>query len=171
MKIIIKFFCIITLVVCVSFSQTSKVAWSSFNAGSGIPQSSTSAIKNAVGQNFVGTSQSTNSKVGSGFLTSDIVDAVQEQGDVLPKTYSLSQNYPNPFNPKTNIRFDLPKEGFVTLKVFDILGREVTTLVNQTMNAGSYSVDFDASNLQSGIYFYRLQAGEFTAVKKLVLMK
>jgi hypothetical protein len=90
---------------------------------------------------------------------------------IIPAQYYVHQNYPNPFNPKTNIRFDLPKEEFVTLTVFDILGKEITTLVNQTMSAGSYSVDFDGSNFQSGIYIYRIVAGEFSETKKLLLIK
>ena len=86
-------------------------------------------------------------------------------------TYKLEQNYPNPFNPETNIQFDLPKEGLVTLKVYDILGREVKNLVNEFKQAGSYIVSFDGSELSSGIYFYRLEAGEFVQVKRMVLIK
>jgi len=85
--------------------------------------------------------------------------------------YYLSQNYPNPFNPKTNIGFRISDFGFVTLKVYDLMGREVVTLVNEYKPVGSYEAEFDASNLSSGTYFYRLQAGEFTSIKKLILMK
>ncbi len=77
----------------------------------------------------------------------------------------------NPFNPVTNIQFDLPKEVLVTLKVYDVLGREVKSLVNEFKQAGSYIVSFDGSELSSGIYFYRLEAGDFVRVKRMVLIK
>jgi len=89
----------------------------------------------------------------------------------LPKDYSLSQNYPNPFNPSTTIRYDLPKAGMVLLKVYDLLGKEVSTLVNEYKSAGSYNVEFNAGNLSSGIYFYSLTSGNFTQIKKLVFEK
>ena len=89
----------------------------------------------------------------------------------LPKEYNLFQNYPNPFNPETNIQFDLPKEGLVTLKVYDILGREVKNIVNEFKQAGSYIVSFDGNRLSSGIYFYRLESGNFVQVRRMVLIK
>jgi ligand-binding sensor domain-containing protein len=85
--------------------------------------------------------------------------------------FSLSQNYPNPFNPSTVISYQLPVIGFVTLKVYDILGREVATLVNEEKPAGEYEVEFDGSNLTCGIYFYQLKAGEFAETKKMILLK
>ena len=89
----------------------------------------------------------------------------------IPSSYSLSQNYPNPFNPMTKINFDLPKQGFVSLKIFDITGREVQTLVNEFQLAGKYTVDFNGSALSSGVYFYRLQSGELTMTKSMVLIR
>jgi hypothetical protein len=89
----------------------------------------------------------------------------------IPNTYALSQNYPNPFNPVTKINFALPKQGFVTLKVYDMLGRMVSQLVNEVKTAGTYSVDFNASNYASGIYFYKLEVNGFTDVKRMVLVK
>lgn len=85
--------------------------------------------------------------------------------------YKLSQNYPNPFNPATKINFSLPKNGFVTLKVYDILGKEVATLVNEFKATGTYAVDFNATNLASGIYLYKIQADGFTATKRMMLVK
>jgi parallel beta-helix repeat protein len=90
---------------------------------------------------------------------------------VTPSVYALSQNYPNPFNPTTTITYQLQKSGYVSLKVYDMLGREVVTLVNGNKQPGSYSAIFDASRLSSGTYIYRLQAGSFTETKKLVLLK
>jgi len=89
----------------------------------------------------------------------------------VPGNYSISQNYPNPFNPVTKINFALPKSGFVIMKVYDMLGKEVSTLVNQNMKAGNYNVDFNGSNLASGVYVYKIQSNEFTAVKKMMLIK
>ncbi|NLT52590.1 MAG: T9SS type A sorting domain-containing protein [Ignavibacteria bacterium] len=89
----------------------------------------------------------------------------------LPTEFILSQNYPNPFNPVTTIKYSVPSTVYVVLKIFDMLGRETTTLVNAQQPAGYYEVKFDASNLASGIYLYNLQAGEFSSVKKLILMK
>lgn len=102
--------------------------------------------------------------------------AIIQNGNEIPENYSLSQNYPNPFNPITKIRFSIHYTGLnnksnVRLAVFDILGNEVALLVNENLTAGNYSVDFDASSLPTGTYFYRLQAGEFTETKKLVLIK
>ena len=88
-----------------------------------------------------------------------------------PRVYALSQNYPNPFNPTTQISFALPKAGKTTLKVYDLLGREVTTLMDRVMPAGNHTATFDASHLASGIYFYRIESGVFRATKKMMLLK
>jgi hypothetical protein len=90
---------------------------------------------------------------------------------ISPGKYDLSQNYPNPFNPVTTIRFEISEPGIVSLKIFNNLGREVSTLVNGRMNAGSYKYDFDASGLTSGVYYYTLKVNEFTETKKMFLVK
>jgi hypothetical protein len=89
----------------------------------------------------------------------------------VPKKYNLSQNYPNPFNPTTNIKFDLPKSSLVKLTIYDALGREIETLVNEKLKEGSYQVNWNASQYPSGVYFYRLLAGDFSDTKKMVLIK
>jgi len=89
----------------------------------------------------------------------------------MPRTFELGQNYPNPFNPTTLISYQLPVASEVSLKVYDVLGREVMTLVNGKQDAGSYNLNFNASNLSSGVYFYRLQAGSFVQTKKMMLVK
>jgi hypothetical protein len=89
----------------------------------------------------------------------------------VPKTFALEQNYPNPFNPSTAISYQLPVAGNVSLKVFDMLGKEVATLVNARQEAGAYTVNFNANNLSSGVYFYRLQAGNFVQTRKMMLVK
>lgn len=89
----------------------------------------------------------------------------------IPTEFDLKQNYPNPFNPTTNIQYDLPIDNFVTIKVYDITGRVVTTLINEFKNAGRYIVSFNASSLSSGIYFYKIEAGNFVETKRMVLIK
>jgi len=89
----------------------------------------------------------------------------------LPVTFQLQQNYPNPFNPSTKITFSLPHSANTSLRVFDMLGREVATLVNGYTASGSHSVQFDATNLASGFYCYKLTSGNFTEVKKMMLVK
>lgn len=96
---------------------------------------------------------------------------VKQISSNIPKKYSLSQNFPNPFNPSTIIRYDIPKSSFVHLTVYNILGQEVAELVNKEQSAGSYSAIFNASNFSSGIYFYRLQAGNFVQIRKSLLLK
>ncbi|MEJ2193372.1 MAG: T9SS type A sorting domain-containing protein [Ignavibacteriaceae bacterium] len=96
---------------------------------------------------------------------------VEEDQSVIPHDFSLLQNFPNPFNPITTIKYEMPISGLVTMKVYDVLGNEVATLVNEEKPVGSYTVEFNASNYPSGIYFYSLTAGSFTATKKLILMK
>ena len=90
---------------------------------------------------------------------------------VVPLSFGLSQNYPNPFNPVTTITYQIPKEGLVTLKVYDILGNEIRTLVNEYKPSGRYKAEFDASRLASGMYLYRLRVNEYVSTKKMLLLK
>ena len=89
----------------------------------------------------------------------------------IPTEFSLSQNYPNPFNPSTNVEFGISDLGFVTLKVFDVTGKVVATLVNEELSPGRYEVKFDGSNFSSGVYFYKITAGTFSEVKRMFLIK
>jgi hypothetical protein len=92
-------------------------------------------------------------------------------GGGLPNSFELKQNYPNPFNPSTRISFGLQVSGFTSLKVYDLMGREVRTLVNESLQPGSYEKTFDVNGLASGVYYYRLQAGSYIATKKLLLLR
>ena len=121
------------------------------------------------------------------FAEKDVVVSVAPSNAGIPNGYSLAQNYPNPFNPTTEVAFSIPQsgprhrppsadghmgdEGFVSLEVYDMLGREVRTLVNEVKRPGTYTVRFDGSGLAGGVYFYRLQAADFVASKKLLLLK
>ena len=105
-------------------------------------------------------------------LNSDAITGVEkDKSEDLPTSFKLFQNYPNPFNPETKISFSLPYTQNVTLKIYNIIGQEVATLVNGSMNAGLHVVDFNGTNFASGIYFYSLRAGDFVAVKKMILLK
>jgi len=96
---------------------------------------------------------------------------VANNGNQIPTQYELSQNYPNPFNPSTTIEFALPKSAFVTLRVYDLLGRQAGELVSEKLGPGTYKTQWDASGLSSGVYFYRLTAGDFVETKKLLLLR
>jgi flagellar assembly factor FliW len=98
-----------------------------------------------------------------------VVTSIKEE--YIPIEFSLSQNYPNPFNPTTKIEYSIPKAGLVRLKVYNLLGREVAAIVNQSQAAGKYSVNFNAGLLSSGLYFYKIQVGNYFLIKKMLLMK
>jgi len=112
---------------------------------------------------------------GEGFTVlkgnTELVINVDESENTLIENFKLFQNYPNPFNPTTTIKFQIPKFSFVTLKIYDMLGNEITTLIQEEKNVGKYEVSFDAYQLASGIYFYKLQAGSFIETKKMLLLK
>jgi hypothetical protein len=97
--------------------------------------------------------------------------ATSVRDELVPREMQLAQNYPNPFNPSTTLQFSLAKSGHVSLEVFNILGQHVATLVSEVLSTGTYRVNFDASALSSGVYLYRLTAGDFVQTKKMVLMK
>ena len=101
----------------------------------------------------------------------ELVTGITRDGSKIPLTFALRQNYPNPFNPSTTIEYQIPNQSFVSLKIFDLLGREVATLVDEMNQAGIHSVKWDASVFSSGIYFYRLSAGSYSATKKLILLR
>jgi hypothetical protein len=107
----------------------------------------------------------------AGIYISTSSTGIEEEDDIIPDNFYLSQNYPNPFIIRTKISFTLPKASRVSLKVYDISGRLVTTLADGIQNAGTYEVTFDGSGFSSGVYIYRLQASEFTETKKMVLIR
>lgn len=155
-------------------AQNSRVQWYVFNGGFGFPASNFSKAKSSVGQPFIGITRQANNQIVSGFLADTLlrgtVVSVAEPGPI-PLTYALLQNYPNPFNPVTTIRFTIPEKTHVSLRIYDILGREVALLVNEEKNPGAYDVRFNANQLSSGAYFYSLHAGSFHQLKKLMVLK
>jgi hypothetical protein len=154
-------------------AQTSTVPWSVSGMGYEVSSSSTTKVMSSVGQRFVGTLKGTNTIIESGFLADTLfrtVTSVAERSGV-PSAYALQQNYPNPFNPSTIIRFELPHASAVSLTVYNVLGQEVLTLIEEEKPAGIYDVQFSAAHLSSGMYMYRLRAGDFVSTKRMLLLK
>jgi hypothetical protein len=158
------------------FNHPAQIIW--FTDGGKIDEDGLFVTPNISG-NFIVTAHDTSSGI-KGYANIIIEKIVSVENELsLPSNYSLFQNYPNPFNPITTIKYSIPTvssslsrtEQLVTLKVYDILGKEVALLVNEKQSAGNYEVRFDGSKLASGVYLYKLQCGEFTSVKKLLLMK
>ena len=124
---------------------------------------------------FVSDSAGNGYELGRGYnfnlLRNLIITGVASQSVSAPTSFSLSQNYPNPFNPSTMIRYELPRSSRVSLKVYNTLGQEVAGLVNDTRPAGVFTVQFDARRLASGVYYYRLLAGDFVSTKGMMILK
>lgn len=155
-------------------SQNSAVRWSAFDMGFAMSVPSNTVVTSVIGQGFVGTIQQGNTRIESGFLADTslrriIISTVKEQW--VPIEYLLGQNYPNPFNPSTKIQFSIPSTSFVSLKVFDVLGAEMATLVNEKKGPGIYVVTWDANGYPSGVYFYRLMSEGKVFTGKMNLLK
>ena len=148
------------------FDGTTWTVYTTSN--SGLPDNTVNSIAiDSSGNKWIGLNRNGLSV----FKEGGVVSVKEIPSKNIPKEFILFQNYPNPFNPVTNINFSLPAKSFVSLKVFDLIGREVATFVSQEKSAGTYQVTFNASRLPSGIYFYRLIAGTFTQAKKMLVLK
>lgn len=154
-------------------AQTSSVAWWAFSGGAGTMAGAV-AVRSVVGQPFAGRIRSGGTQIVSGFfadtLLSGPLTGVQAETPLAAR-YALYQNYPNPFNPSTTIRYAVARTGQVDLSLFNLLGQRVLVLVHGPAEAGEHEVRMDASGLPSGTYFLRIMAGEFSQVRRLVLMK
>ena len=166
----------------------SGVSFTDANNGTDVGVGGTILRTTNGGTNWISqTSGTTNHLRGVSFVDANTGWAVGDSGTILrttnggvkvvnistkiPSIHSLEQNYPNPFNPTTNIKFDIPKLTNVKIIIYNALGKELTSLVNEKLSAGSYEVDWNASNYASGVYFYKLETEEFTNTKKMVLLK
>jgi hypothetical protein len=169
-----KFLIFMISVLTVSlYAQSDKVSWWEFSSGFGISKNAGSAVMSGAGQDFTGVSRNGNTEITSNFFTSysAISTGVDNTAESVPLKYQLYQNYPNPFNPSTVISWQLPEKSHVLLKVYNILGKEVSTLVNEEKPGGKYKITFDAGNLASGVYFYRLITDSFIQTKKMMLIR
>jgi hypothetical protein len=168
---------IVIFVILLFFESASAqyaIPRSVFGSGGASLSSSANKLVGTLGQPLIGTMSGTSNRHNAGFwyLQGYLLTSVEEKPvEELPREYQLVQNYPNPFNPTTTIRFSLPQRSHVTLKVFDVLGREVTTLVDGEMEAGEHSVVFDASGLSGGTYFYQLKAESVVRTQCMVFIK
>lgn len=143
--------------------------------GAALLSGESSQIVGTLGQATIATTADDIEKIHSGFWnqTVDIVTTVKgPPGQALPSKFSLHQNYPNPFNPITTIQFDIPKQSRVSIRVYNILGKEIATLVDEEKAPGIYTIQFDGGSLPTGVYFYRLETPDgFAATRKLMLLK
>jgi hypothetical protein len=141
--------------------------------GGTIVSDNTHRLVGTVGQPGIGRVNSALNihKAGFWYQAGNIITSIESISNFLPKEFRLEQNYPNPFNPQTTIAFALPMSSFVTLKLFDIRGREVASLVDEELQPGEHKVVFDANGLSSGVYFFRIQTVGFVMTRKLMLLK
>src|SRR4030042_1154547 len=150
MKASIGMFLLMLLTMRDAHAQDTFVGWFAFDTGFSVPAAANTAVKSAAGQSFVGTHALVNTRIESGFLANPLLHGpVMSAGETsdLPHAFALGQNFPNPFNPSTTINYELPRASHVTLTVYDVLGREVATLVNEVTQPGAYSVQWDASGV------------------------
>lgn len=104
-------------------------------------------------------------------IPANLTELILIDENIVPDKFALSQNYPNPFNPVTTIKYQIPADGLVKIVLYNILGKEVMTVVNKYQAAGNYQINFDASNLSSGVYFYKMQSGTFSDMKRMMVVR
>ncbi|HET6273079.1 MAG TPA: T9SS type A sorting domain-containing protein [Bacteroidota bacterium] len=146
-------------------STDDGINWTLVNSGFTTSATVYDLVINSSGYVFAGTGG------GGVFRSVQSTTSVEQIDHELPTAFSLKQNYPNPFNPSTSIQFSVPRTEFVTLKIYNILGKDVATLVSKNLSAGTYETEWNAQGFPSGVYFYRLQAGAFIQIKKLILIR
>ena len=156
-------------------AQQYEIPYSVFGSGGAVSNNNNYRLIGTLGQPMIGETSSSDHIKYIGFwyiMDLSSVTAIGEPLDLqIPNKYVLMQNYPNPFNPVTHIRFGLPKASLVRMELYNILGQRVTLLVDARKPAGYHVIDFNGNQLASGIYLYRIQAGEYVDVKKMVLIK
>ncbi len=169
---------ILLLIICVLWcsSHSAQVQLKNYVFGNGavIISNGTHTISSTVGQSIIGGMNNSlhSSNIGFWQQYSQTITDVDDMWMLeIPNQFELFQNYPNPFNPTTTVRYTLPKESKVKIVVYNMLGEVVTVLVDDLQEAGNYEVNFEASRMASGVYIYRIQAGDFVETKKMVLMK
>ena len=160
------------LLVTVALPQY-QISNSVIGSGGSTISNANNILVSTVGEAFIGKSSNTVNQNQIGFWyayqQSTITDVENEE--TIPTVFKLEQNYPNPFNPSTRIKFAVPERSNVLIKIYDILGSEVATLVNEEMDAGWYENNFNAAGLSSGVYLFRMEAGNFISPKKMILLR
>ncbi|MFZ1518848.1 MAG: T9SS type A sorting domain-containing protein [Ignavibacteriaceae bacterium] len=150
-----------------------QITNSVIGSGGNVVSNSNNNIVSTVGESFIGKSSNTinQNQIGFWFAYQQIIITEVENEETIPIVFKLEQNYPNPFNPSTKIKFAVPEKSNVLIKVYDILGSEVATLVNEEMDAGWYENNFNAAGLSSGVYLFRMEAGNYVNTKKMILLR
>jgi hypothetical protein len=165
---------LLLLIAHLTFAQN-QIPASVISSGGEKSAGTSFILISTVGEPFIGKSVNAANQHNVGFWyvykQSAITAVEEEQEEIIPNKFQLEQNYPNPFNPSTVIKFGVPERSNVLLKIYDILGGEVATLVNEEMDAGWYSRDFNASGYSTGVYIFRMQAGNYISTKKMILVK
>ncbi len=164
----------ILVMLSTSLTAQYKITSSTFGGGGGSISSGAHTLSSTIGQPLIGATGNNNNFVLFGFwytVQVEFVTSMERVDNSLPGEFRLEQNYPNPFNPSTQIRYDIPEQTHVTITVYDVLGREITTLVNETQSPGGYEVTFNAGLLPSGLYLYRIQAGNFSKVMRMMYVR
>jgi len=154
------------------FSQH-QIPFSSISSGGERTNNSSYSLTGNVGQTVIGNTANSVHKMQHGFWQlyyQNVIQNVKEE-KLLPTVFKLEQNYPNPFNPSTIIKFAIPERINVVIKIYDILGGEITTLISQEMDIGWYEIKFNADNYSSGIFIYRMKAGNYVSTKKMLMVK
>ena len=170
---IFSFVAVYLFLITSAFSQY-QITNSVISNGGAITSNANYIFNNTIGESFIDKISNTTHQQNAGFwyvYQQSTITSIENEETMLPVVFKLEQNYPNPFNPSTTIQFSIPQQTNVTLKVYDVLGNEVASLVNEEKARGVYNVNFNASQLASGVYFYRIQAGNFVETKKMILMK
>jgi Secretion system C-terminal sorting domain len=160
------------LVVTVALPQY-QITNSVMGSGGNIVSNTSNIFVSTVGEAFIGkTSNAVNqNQIGFWYVYQQSTLTDVEDEETIPTVFKLEQNYPNPFNPSTKIKFAVPEKSNVLIKIYDILGSEVATLVNEEMDAGWYEKSFNASVLASGVYLFRMEAGNYVNTKKMILLR
>ncbi len=151
-----------------------KIVHGTFGSGGGVSGGSGVSVHSIFGQSFVGMAQNDSYTVGAGFwyaVQSSTVTSVERIDDMIPHEFRLDQNFPNPFNPSTTIKFAIPQQAHVVLIVYDLMGRVVTTLIDEQLAPGEYTAAFDAGSIASGMYLYRIKAGSHVTTRRMILLK
>lgn len=151
-----------------------QIPYNLISAAGGKISSSANIMIFSVGESVIGKSSNASNIAEMGFWNvyqSDVITSVDEDEETIPNVFKLEQNYPNPFNPSTIIKFAVPERSNVLIKIYDILGSELATLVNEELNPGWYEKDFNAAGLSSGVYLFRMEAGNYVNTKKMILLR
>jgi hypothetical protein len=157
----------------IKYSSSGSLLWEQrYNGqGNGVDAALSICLDNSGNVSVTGNSLGIGSSSDYATIRYSVTTGIEPVSTEIPDKFMLYNNYPNPFNPVTKIKFDTPNSAYTNIVIYDVTGREIKTLINQNISAGRYEIEFDASGLSSGVYFYRINAGDFKDVKRMALVK